>query len=90
MKIKTSKIIKGLVFLALAVLFMITPFFNKVDTIDVMIGNYNYQDVSITILKSYPELSLNFRKETWHNYAIGSLFIILGILELKEGVFNGD
>ena len=90
MKKKTSKIIKGLVFLALAVLFMITPFFDKVDTIDVMIGNYNYEDVTTTILKSYPEFSLNFIKETWHNYAIGGLFIILGVLELKEGMFNGD
>jgi hypothetical protein len=44
----------------------------------------------LTITFADYDFYLHLIKETPHNYIMSGIFFLLGILELKEGVFNGD
>ncbi|MCK9319490.1 hypothetical protein [Methanoculleus sp.] len=64
-KLNLIKIIKGVLFIALAISLLTITF-----------ADYDFY--------------LHLIKETPHNYIMSGIFFLLGILELKEGVFNGD
>lgn len=89
---KKIKLIKGIVFLILAIIFFINPsikmvneilYVNEELDISLMLSIKRYlQDINI-----YRSITLlDFFIKTWHNYAISGLFAVLGILEMKEGV----
>lgn len=86
---KPTKIIKAIIFFALAIMFLLVSFFQINEVITLEGGSLTFEQ----FIKG-PYISENYFKyffaETWHNYAISGLFALLGILELKEGVFNGN
>lgn len=74
------KIIKGVVFLLLAVLFLFVTFYNIRPEYD-----------GLPFREFYVQQNFNeYFKNTYLNIAFSILFAIIGILELKEGANNGN
>lgn len=77
----------------LAIIFLMVSFYN-IDNI----AEINYLGFPREItFKDFFEYSFQYRthfieffERTWHNYAISGLFALLGVLEIKEGVTNGN
>jgi len=78
--IKVINIMKGVVFLLLAVLFIFVRFYN----ISAEVNGLPYQEFYVR------QYFNEFFKNTYLNYIISALFVVIGILELKEGANNGN
>lgn len=79
-KNNSIKIIKGVVFLLLAVLFLFVTFYDIRPEYD-----------GLPFQEFYVRQNFNeYFKNTYLNFAFSILFAIIGILELKEGAINAN
>ena len=86
---KATKIIKAIIFFALAIMFLLVSFVQVNEIITVENESFIIRQYILNPY-AFEEYFKYFFAETWHNYAISGLFALLGILEMKEGVFNGN
>ena len=81
------KLIKAAIFIVIGILFLFVVFYDIQKIIE-----YNgiFWGINNPMVWNYGDVFDLFFKQTIFNYIFSSLFILLGILELKEAFSNGD
>jgi uncharacterized membrane protein YcfT len=88
MKLNWLKIIKGLAFIGVAILFLFVMFYNIVNEITVELASGEEVIIGMGAHGWYYYVERYF-VEKIYNYIFSGLFFLIGIIEIKEGIKNG-
>jgi uncharacterized protein (DUF2062 family) len=92
-KLNITKIVKGIIFVAIGVVFLFVSFYNIVPTTIILNEGFENTNVGFTDVLIYLDLQdywNEFFKPNIINFVLSGLFILLGLIEFKEAFTDGS